>query len=129
MPFERLGTDYLLVFDDSGCPHTLEHLIFEGSEDYPYSRSLETIAGRSFSSIVNAYTGIDQTVYTFSTAGVSGFLRLLPIFVDHILFPMLTEPSFMTEVFHINGEGKDAGVVYSEMQGRQNTSSDLSDLR
>ena len=27
----------------------------------------------------------------------------------------------MTEVHHINGEGEDAGVVYSEMQGRENT--------
>ena len=34
----------------------------------------------------------------------------------------------MTEVFHINEEGQDAGVVYSEMQGRQNTIGDLVDL-
>ncbi|CAE7404580.1 unnamed protein product, partial [Symbiodinium necroappetens] len=24
------------AFDDYGCPHTLEHLIFLGSERYPY---------------------------------------------------------------------------------------------
>ena len=30
----------------------------------------------------------------------------------------------MTEVYHITGEGEDAGVVYSEMQGRENTDSD-----
>ncbi|CEG84256.1 Putative Cytoplasmic protein [Rhizopus microsporus] len=24
------------AFDDFGCPHTLEHLIFLGSEQYPY---------------------------------------------------------------------------------------------
>ena len=24
------------AFDDDGLPHTLEHLIFLGSEDYPY---------------------------------------------------------------------------------------------
>lgn len=29
---------------------------------------------------------------------------------------------------HVNGEGKDAGVVYSEMQGRQNQSGDLMEL-
>lgn len=34
----------------------------------------------------------------------------------------------MTEVFHINGEGQDAGVVYSEMQARENTAGDLVDL-
>jgi len=30
-----------------------------------------------------------------------------------------------TQVHHINGAGEDAGVVYSEMQGRENQSGDL----
>jgi Zn-dependent M16 (insulinase) family peptidase len=34
----------------------------------------------------------------------------------------------VTEVFHVNGEGQDAGVVYSEMQARENTAGDLVDL-
>jgi hypothetical protein len=29
------------------------------------------------------------------------------------------------QVHHINGKGEDAGVVYSEMQARENTSGDL----
>jgi Zn-dependent M16 (insulinase) family peptidase len=32
------------------------------------------------------------------------------------------------QVYHINGKGEDAGVVYSEMQGRENTSGDLMEL-
>ena len=32
----------------------------------------------------------------------------------------------MTEVHHINGEGEDAGVVYCEMQGRENMAEELS---
>jgi Zn-dependent M16 (insulinase) family peptidase len=39
-----------------------------------------------------------------------------------------TSSGCLTEVYHINGEGKDAGVVYSEMQGRQNQSGDLMEL-
>ena len=39
-----------------------------------------------------------------------------------------TSSGCLTEVHHINGEGKDAGVVYSEMQGRQNQSGDLMEL-
>ncbi|KIM20884.1 hypothetical protein M408DRAFT_30019 [Serendipita vermifera MAFF 305830] len=116
------------IFDDSGCPHTLEHLVFHGSEQYPYSDALQRIAFRSFASTPNAYTAQDTTVYTISTAGGTSFLRLLPVYVDHILYPRLTESTFVTEVFHINGEGQDAGVVYSEMQGRQNTVADLVDL-
>ena len=45
------------------------------------------------------------------------FLQILPIYLDHILFPTLRTEDFITEVHHINGEGHDAGVVYSEIQG------------
>lgn len=33
----------------------------------------------------------------------------------------LQEEAFVTEVHHITGEGEDAGVVYCEMQGRENS--------
>jgi len=36
---------------------------------------------------------------------------------------------FVTEVHHIDGQGQDSGVVYSEMQGRENTSGDLMALQ
>jgi Zn-dependent M16 (insulinase) family peptidase len=86
------------------------------------------MASRSFSGTPNAYTAQDSTVYTISTAGGTSFLRLLPVYVDHILYPRLTDSTFVTEVFHVNGEGQDAGVVYSEMQARENTAGDLVDL-
>lgn len=68
----------------------------------------------------NAWTDVDHTCYTVSTAGDEGMLTLLPIYLDHILFPTLTEHGFITEVHHVDGEGEDAGVVYCEMQGREN---------
>lgn len=49
--------------------------------------------------------------------------------MDHILYPTLTDSGFVTEVHHINHKGEDAGVVYSEMQGRENTPGDLTALR
>lgn len=42
-----------------------------------------------------------------------------------VLYPTLTSEGFTTEVYHQNGKGEDAGVVYSEMQGRENNSGDL----
>ena len=69
-------------------------------------------------------TDTDNTVYTITTAGSDGFLQVLPIYLDHILYPTLTESGCYTEVHHVNGKGEDAGVVYSEMQGRENSSSD-----
>ncbi|KIO08194.1 hypothetical protein M404DRAFT_134459 [Pisolithus tinctorius Marx 270] len=115
------------IFDDSGCPHTLEHLVFMGSEKYPYKGIIDHLANRGFSNGTNAWTDTDHTAYTSSTAGDQGFLQLLPVFLDHILYPTMVKSAFLTEakVYHINGKGEDAGVVYSEMQGRQNTSTDL----
>lgn len=49
----------------------------------------------------------------------------LPVYIDHILHPTITDASFTTEVYHINGKGEDAGVVYSEMQARENQAGDL----
>lgn len=33
----------------------------------------------------------------------------------------LQDEGFITEVHHITGDGEDAGVVYCEMQGRENS--------
>lgn len=43
--------------DDDGIPHTLEHLIFLGSEDYPYKGVLDLLANRCLASGTNAWTG------------------------------------------------------------------------
>ncbi|BGP04467.1 hypothetical protein JCM10049v2_000268 [Rhodotorula toruloides] len=117
------------IFDDSGRPHTLEHLIFLGSEKYPYKGILDTIANRSFAAGTNAWTATTDTTYTVATAGEEGFLSILPVYFDHILYPTITDAGFVTEVYHINGKGEDGGVVFSEMSGRENGSSDLMHLR
>ncbi|POW06319.1 hypothetical protein PSHT_10429 [Puccinia striiformis] len=167
------------IFNDSGVPHTLEHLIFLGSEKYPYKGILDSLANRAFAKGTNAWTDTTHTAYTVTTAGSEGFLRLLPgtllfstydvilflktylgyshrssqffsimvcLFhrnfpsqsapyldcltcVTSVLYPTITSEGFTTEVYHINGKGEDAGVVYSEMQGRENGAMDLMSLR
>ncbi|KAK9870443.1 hypothetical protein WA026_008009 [Henosepilachna vigintioctopunctata] len=109
------------AFDDDGLPHTLEHLIFLGSEEYPYKGVLDLLANRCLASGTNAWTDIDHTCYTMETAGSEGFLALMPIYLEHILYPTLNEEGFITEVHHITQSGEDAGVVYCEMQGRENS--------
>ena len=49
---------------------------------------------------------MDHTCYTVYTAGTSGFLQILPIYLDHILFPTLRKEDFATEVHHISGRGR-----------------------
>ncbi|KAK7070200.1 hypothetical protein SK128_011894, partial [Halocaridina rubra] len=119
--FLTLATE---AHDDDGLPHTLEHLVFLGSEDYPFKGVLDLLASRCLAYGTNAWTDTDHTAYTVRTAGSEGFLNLLPIYLDHLLYPTLTESAFITEVYHITGEGEDAGVVYSEMQARENSEYD-----
>lgn len=94
---------------DDGLPHTLEHAIFLGSASYPYKGILDKLANRSLADGTNAWTATDHTAYTLTTAGDEGVINLLPIYADHILFPTLTDESFVTEVHHVTGEGKDKG--------------------
>ena len=115
-----------LTSDNDGLPHTLEHLIFMGSSSYPKG-FLDFAANRCLSNGTNAWTDQDHTAYTVSCAGKEGFLSFLPIFLDHILFPILTDEGFVTEVYHINGDGQDGGVVYCEMQTYENTMDCIAD--
>ncbi|KKF94108.1 putative protein C3H1.02c [Ceratocystis platani] len=114
------------IFDHSGAPHTLEHLIFLGSRSYPFKGLLDTLAGRAYST-TNAYTAVDRTVYTLETAGWQGFAQILPIYLEHVILPTITDEGCITEVWHINGEANDSGVVYSEMQALEFQSNELID--
>jgi Zn-dependent M16 (insulinase) family peptidase len=116
------------ITDDSGSPHTLEHLCFMGSKSYPYKGLLDKLATRAYST-TNAWTATDHTAYTVETAGYAAFAQLLPVYLEHVILPTLTDEGCYTEVHHVNGEGHDAGVVYSEMQGVQNQQQELMELR
>ncbi len=116
------------IHDDTGAPHTLEHLCFMGSKRYKYKGFLDKLATRAYSG-TNAWTATDHTAYTLETAGWAGLAQILPIYLEHVIVPTLTDSACVTEVHHIDGDGNDAGVVYSEMQGLQNTASELIELR
>jgi Zn-dependent M16 (insulinase) family peptidase len=115
------------IHDDSGAPHTLEHLCFMGSKAYHYKGLLDKLATRLYST-TNAWTAVETTTYTLDTAGWAAFAQLLPVYLDHLIVPTLTDAGCYTEVHHIDGTGNDAGVVYSEMQATQNLGPELMDL-
>lgn len=48
-----------LDYVDRQVPHTLEHLIFLGSEEYPYKGVLDSLANRAFAQGTNAWTAND----------------------------------------------------------------------
>ena len=51
--------------DQSGAAHFLEHMLFNGTEEFPANQLIETLRGfgMSFGADVNAYTSYDETVY------------------------------------------------------------------
>lgn len=51
---------------------------------------LDLLANRCLAQGTNAWTDVDHTCYTMTTAGSEGFLNLLPIYLDHVLYPTLT---------------------------------------
>merc|ERR1711974_395181 len=53
-----------------------EHLIFLGSEQYPYKGVLDSLANRCLARGTNAWTDVDHTCYTVEVAGSEGFLNL-----------------------------------------------------
>ncbi|KAG8525481.1 uncharacterized protein KY384_009125 [Bacidia gigantensis] len=107
------------IHDDSGSPHTLEHLCFMGSKSFRYKGFLDKLATRAYS---------DTNAWTLPQDG-RGFAQILPVYLEHVLLPTLTDAGCYTEVHHVDGEGNDAGVVYSEMQALQNTAGELIDIK
>ncbi|PXF49296.1 hypothetical protein BWQ96_00870 [Gracilariopsis chorda] len=112
---------------NAGHPHTLEHIVFLGSEKHPVRGYLDNLACRCIADGTNAWTDNDHTAYTCATAGFDGFANLLPSLLDHVLRPKINDASFASEVYHVRSDGKEAGVVFCEMQAREHTEADLSD--
>ncbi|KAI7824229.1 hypothetical protein BX661DRAFT_185769 [Kickxella alabastrina] len=112
--------------NDKGLPHTLEHLIFCGSERYPNRGYLDALANCNFADGTNAWTSYDHTCYTLSVASEQAVTNVLPVYLDHVLHPLLRDDQFVTEVYHYDATGKEQGVVFSEMVSREQSESDLS---
>ncbi|RCN27449.1 hypothetical protein ANCCAN_26815, partial [Ancylostoma caninum] len=61
-----------------------------GSKKYPFKGVLDVIANRCLASGTNAWTDQDHTAYTLSTVGSEGFFKVLPVYLNHLLSPMLS---------------------------------------
>ena len=69
----------------------------------PCQGVLDLLANRCLAQGTNAWTDVDHTCYTVTTAGSEGFLNLLPIYLDHILYPTLSVGVRVTlPVFYIS---------------------------
>lgn len=48
---------------------------------------LDAIAGRLMTEGTNAATDTDNTTFTVESASPEGMLEIIPVYLDHILFP------------------------------------------
>ncbi|KAJ1805610.1 hypothetical protein LPJ75_005266, partial [Coemansia sp. RSA 2598] len=83
--------------NNKGLPHTLEHLIFCGSKQYPHRGYLDAMAVCNFSEGTNAWTDVDHTCYTLSASSEQAVANMLPVYLDHVLNPLLRDHQFVTE--------------------------------
>ncbi|KAJ1726394.1 hypothetical protein LPJ72_006352, partial [Coemansia sp. Benny D160-2] len=110
-----------LSVNDKGLPHALEHLVLCGSKNYPIRGYLGALAARNCSLETNGRTSGDHTEYTIFSAAEDAMANILPVFLDHVLNPLLSDSQFITEVYHYDETGKEKGVMFSEMASRENS--------
>ncbi|KAJ2760929.1 hypothetical protein H4S06_001473 [Coemansia sp. BCRC 34490] len=113
--------------NNKGLPHTLEHLVFCGSKRHPIRGYIDVLAAYNYSIGTNACTTDDYTCYTLDAAAEDAVANVLPVFLDHVLNPLLLDDYFITEVYHCDETGKEQGVVFSEMGSTENTESCLAE--
>ncbi|KAJ2512623.1 hypothetical protein H4217_006788 [Coemansia sp. RSA 1939] len=110
-----------LSVNNKGLPHALEHLVLCGSKNYPIRGYLGALAARNCSLETNGYTSGDHTEYTIFSAAEDAMANILPVFLDHVFNPLLSDSQFITEVYHYDETGKEKGVMFSEMASRENS--------
>ncbi|KAJ8960913.1 hypothetical protein NQ318_020212 [Aromia moschata] len=104
--------------DNVGLPGALRRLVFMGSEQFPYKDVPCLMINDGFGNF-SKQVYFDHTAYTVETIFAEELFTLLPIIGDYILFPLLNEESFLTEVHHITGEGEDAGGMYEDVSSEE----------
>lgn len=108
--------------DSTGIAHILEHSVLCGSQRYPVKKPFVEMLKGSVHTFLNAMTYPDKTVYPVASQNEADFYNLATVYLDAVLFPLLTEETFMQEGWHYELESPDEplrykGVVFNEMKG------------
>ncbi|KAJ2747241.1 hypothetical protein GGI20_000666 [Coemansia sp. BCRC 34301] len=90
-------------------------LVFCGSEKYPYRGYIDAVSSHNLGQPMNASTYDDMTVFKFVGLSQEGAANVLPVALDHIMHPLIQDTHFATEVYHVDQDGRQQGVVLSEM--------------
>lgn len=108
--------------NDRGVAHILEHSVLCGSRKYPVKEPFVELLKSSLQNFLNAMTFPDKTMYPVASRNQKDLFNLMNVYLDAVLFPKITEETFMQEGWHYELQSRDAemvykGVVFNEMKG------------
>lgn len=108
--------------DDTGVAHIMEHSVLCGSRKYPLKEPFIELVKGSLQTFLNAMTFPDKTMYPVASRNAKDFYNLMDVYLDAVLFPRITEDTFLQEGWHYELNSPDEeitykGVVFNEMKG------------
>jgi len=110
--------------DNTGCPHIMEHSVLHGSRHFPAKETFNELAKGSMKTFLNAFTGLDRTMYPIASTNDKDFINLMRVYLDAVFYPnvhtnplILAQEGWHYEVDEQTGELTYNGVVYNEMKG------------
>ncbi|MGL4799891.1 MAG: insulinase family protein [Cellulosilyticaceae bacterium] len=108
------------VQDHKGATHVLEHSVLEGSKKYPNMQ----VKDNPYITYANAYTQASNTSYVVGSMEEEELLKLVDMYMDCVLNPMLYEDPmiFAREAWRYEKTDEKtpltvSGTVYNEMKG------------
>ncbi|WP_374626011.1 insulinase family protein [Devosia sp.] len=108
--------------DSTGVAHILEHSVLCGSRKYPVKKPFVELLKGSLHTFLNAMTFSDKTAYPVASQNLKDFYNLVDVYLDAVLFPLITEDTFRQEGWHYELDSTQGpmvykGVVFNEMKG------------
>lgn len=108
--------------DSTGIAHILEHSVLCGSRKYPVKKPFVELLKGSMHTFLNAMTFPDKTAYPVASANLKDFYNLVDVYLDAVLFPLITRDTFEQEGWHYELDSAEGdliykGVVFNEMKG------------
>jgi Zn-dependent M16 (insulinase) family peptidase len=116
--------------DSTGVAHIMEHSVLCGSRKYPVKEPFVELLKGSLHTFLNAMTFPDKTVYPVASQNLKDFYNLVDVYLDAVLFPLISENTFRQEGWHYELDATQGplsykGVVFNEMKGAYSSSTSV----
>ncbi|NCP85842.1 MAG: peptidase M16 [Anaerolineae bacterium CG_4_9_14_3_um_filter_57_17] len=114
----------------NGVAHIMEHSVLCGSRKYRVKEPFIELAKSSLNTFLNAMTYPDKTCYPVASTNLKDFYNLIDVYLDAVLYPLITPETLQQEGWHYEIESPEApltfkGVVFNEMKGALSSPDDL----